>query len=481
MRILLVDDHAEVRQSLAAFIEQLGHTSLHADNGPDAMAITRGKQPDLVLSDLRMPGMNGLDLLHAVQDLQKPPPFALMTAFGDSETAITAMRMGAVDYLRKPIDVRELHQLIERIDSTLTVSAPTHASDETVDGLILHGETLRKIIALCDRFHAAKDLPCLIEGETGSGKELIARRIHHGGKPRINSPFIALNCAAITPGLFEAELFGYSAGAFTGALAGGAKGKLALAANGTLFLDELADLPLDQQAKLLRVLEERTWYPVGSTHLQTSSARIIGACNTDLLDRVRKGQFREDLYYRLKIGYVRVPALRERAEDIVALAEIFLSRIRKQRGRGFQKISSAAADVLRTYAWPGNVRQLHHVLEQLCVLHDGAVLDAEVLITLLPPQKPAEQRAVPPSAISPATPRWTCSPPDKLTTQQLPDEQFDLDAWQKAIVIAALEKYDGAPVRAAQYLGISRKVLYTLRKRYGLLSPNALDPAPEDL
>jgi two-component system, NtrC family, response regulator AtoC len=363
----------------------------------------------------------------------------------------------------------------------LTVSAPTHASDETVDGLILHGETLRKIIALCDRFHAAKDLPCLIEGETGSGKELIARRIHHGGKPRINSPFIALNCAAITPGLFEAELFGYSAGAFTGALAGGAKGKLALAANGTLFLDELADLPLDQQAKLLRVLEERTWYPVGSTHLQTSSARIIGACNTDLLDRVRKGQFREDLYYRLKIGYVRVPALRERAEDIVALAEIFLSRIRKQRGRGFQKISSAAADVLRTYAWPGNVRQLHHVLEQLCVLHDGAVLDAEVLITLLPPQKPAEQRAVPPSAISPATPRWTCSPPDKLTTQQLPDEQFDLDAWQKAIVIAALEKYDGAPVRAAQYLGISRKVLYTLRKRYGLLSPNALDPAPEDL
>jgi two-component system, NtrC family, response regulator AtoC len=482
MRILLVDDHPDVRHSLAAFIEQLGHHSLQTDNGPDAVAMARREVPDLILSDLRMPGMDGLHLLSALEHLDHPPPLALMTAFGDADTAIRALRQGAIDYLRKPIDVRELHRLIERIQTTHQATPSTPGATtirEEADGLIRFGQVFDQVITLCDRLHQATDLPCLIEGETGSGKELIARRIHHGGTPKTNRPFIALNCAAIATGLFEAELFGYAPGAFTGAVSGGSQGKLALAAGGTVLLDEVADLPLDQQAKLLRVLEDRSWYAVGSSTLQRLTARIIGACNTDLLDRVRHGQFREDLYYRLKVGHVHVPPLRERSEDIVPMAQIFMARIRKLRGRGFQKLSSAAAAKLTALPWPGNVRQLHHFLEQAGMVNDGAVLDAPIIDHFIPAplkQSPTSLKSDTPSikvTASAVIPIATL--PNQPTALQLPDKLFDLDIWQRAIISAALEKHDNAPVRTAAYLGISRKVLYTLRKRYGLLDPETVD------
>lgn len=458
MRLLLVDDHADVRLSLTSFVEQLGHEVQQVSDGAAALKLTDTWHPDLILSDLRMPGMDGLGLLEALEAYDDPPPLALMTAFGDTATAIAALRQGAIDYLRKPIDVRELHRLIERIASAGTepVAIPPSVREEP-DGLVVQSAALAKVVAHADRLHAAKDLPCLIEGETGSGKELIARRIHHGGKPATAGPFVAVNCAAISQGLFEAELFGYVAGAFTGALTHGSEGKLALAAKGTVLLDELADLPLDQQAKLLRVLEERSWYPVGSNQLRQLTARVVCACNADLLEAVRTGRFREDLYYRLKVGHLRIPPLRERREDILPLARAFLIRIRKQRGRGFQKLSSAAELLLSTYHWPGNVRQLYHLLEQVGVLADGAVLDAPLLAEHLPhtptstPVLLGNEPLLDPGAV------------------RLPDSGFDLDAWNKAVVLAALERHAGSPVRTATYLGLTRKVLYTLRKRYGLL------------
>ncbi len=471
MRILLVDDHPDVRHSLASFIEQLGHEALLCDNAPEAVATARGQHPDLVLSDLRMPGMDGLHLLAALEQLDDPPPFALMTAFGDADTAIAALRSGAIDYLRKPIDVRELHRLIERIDATKAITAsdlsPTPVVREEADGLVIHGETFGRLVTLADRLHAAGDLPCLIEGETGSGKELIARRIHHGGQPRTSRPFVAVNCAAIAPGLFEAELFGYAAGSFTGALAGGSQGKLALAAGGTLLLDELADLPGDQQAKLLRVLEDRTWYPVGSNQLQTLTARVVCACNADLLDLVAKGRFREDLYYRLKVGHVRIPPLRERREDIAALAQVFMRRIRRARGRGFQRLSSEAARLLTAHSWPGNVRQLHHLLEQIGMLHDGAVLDERLVREHLP------------AAVIPALPTAEAAPSVlQPRAVDLPEGGFDLDAWTRTVITTALAKHQGSPVRTATYLGVTRKVLYTLRKRYGLCAQGEVEDPP---
>ena len=472
MRILIVDDHPDVRQSLGAFIEQLGHEALLCHHAPDAVATARREQPDLVLSDLRMPSMDGLQLFSALKQLDKIPPFALMTAFGDADTAIIALRHGAVDYLRKPIDVRELHRLIERVEAT--TSSTIHLNPESVvreeaDGLIIHGDIFARVVALADRLHSAKDLPCLIEGETGSGKELIARRIHHGGEPRISQPFIAINCAAISPGLFEAELFGYASGSFTGALSGGAQGKLALAAGGTLLLDELADLPNDQQAKLLRVLEDRTWYPVGSNQLQTLKARVICACNANLLDLVSKGRFREDLYYRLKVGHIRIPPLRERREDIASLATIFMQRIRRLRGRGFQRLSSEAARLLTAYHWPGNVRQLHHLLEELGMLNDGAVLDERLVRAQCVNPEPS------PTATS--RPQETM-PPASDQVMILPEGSFDLDRWTRKVLAAALDKHQGSPVRTADYLGVTRKVLYTLRKRHGLFSHGDKEESP---
>jgi DNA-binding NtrC family response regulator len=469
MKVLLVDDHPEVRLSLAGFIESLGHSATHAGSGSEALAAARLQRPDLVISDLRMPGMSGIDLLQALEELDDPPPFALMTAFGDAETAIQALRLGAMDYLRKPIDVRELHRVIEHVQQEQSAPhQPTpplgQPSAEQADGLVVGGPAMARVVAFADRLHAAPDLPCLIEAETGCGKELLSRRIHHGGRPSA-TPFVALNCAAIAPGLFEAELFGYAAGAFTGALAGGNQGKLTLAAGGTLLLDEIADLPLDQQAKLLRVLEERSWYPVGSNQLQRLKARVVCACNSDLLERVRTGRFREDLYYRLKVGHLRIPPLRERRDEILPLARSLLMRIRKTRGKGPQRFSSEAERLLESQPWPGNVRQLRHLLEQACLLADGAVLDAPALAELLPSAAPA---TAPAAASASALPR----PPAILA---LPDGGFDLDAWTRAVVAAALARNDGSPVRTATYLGVTRKVLYTLRKRYGLL--NGAEPA----
>ncbi len=463
--MLLVDDHAEVRTSVADFLEQLGHTVLHAADGAKALAACARERPDLILSDLRMPGMSGLDLLQALEQFDPPPPFALMTAFGDTQTAIEAMRLGAIDYLRKPIDVKDLHALVERIAAQVLHEHPAPAAParKEADGLVVIGEPMRRLVELADRLHAS-DLPCLIEGETGSGKELFARRVHHGGDAAAGAgPFVAVNCAAIVAGLFESELFGYAPGAFTGAAAGGSGGKLSAAAGGTLFLDEIGDLPLDQQAKLLRLLEERLWYPVGSQKAVKLQARLVFATNAGLLERVRGGRFREDLYYRLKVGHLRLAPLRERREAIVPMALVFLERIRARHGRGFQKLSTAAAEMLTAYGWPGNVRQLLHLLEQASVAYDGAVLDVTHL------------RELQPDIAAATTQARGDAPMLDPTVAGLPKDGFDLDAWQRAVVAAALELNDGSPVRTADYLRISRKVLYTLRKRYGLHRPGSAD------
>jgi transcriptional regulator with PAS, ATPase and Fis domain len=303
-----------------------------------------------------------------------------------------------------------------------------------------------RFVEVADRLHDS-DLPCLIEGETGTGKELFAHRIH-GVKS--TAPFVALNCAAIVPGLFESELFGYAPGAFTGALSTGSAGKLAAAAGGTLFLDEVGDLPLDQQAKLLRLLEDKTWYPVGSHKIMKLRARLVFATNRTLEEEVRAGRFRKDLYFRLRVGHLRLPPLRERRDEIIPLGLSFLARIRSTLGRGFQKFSTPAEQLLRGYDWPGNVRQLLHLLEQASVMFDGAVLDEKHLVELLPELAPA-----PPLTPAPTT--------------HLPKDGFDLDAWQRAVVCEALAMHGGSPIRTAAYLRVSRKVLYTLRKRYGLL------------
>ena len=467
MDVLLVDDHPEVRSSLCDFLQQLGHRGIQASSGEEALRLVSERRPGLVVSDLRMPGMSGLELLNALEELDQPPPFVLMTAFGDANTAVMALRHGALDYLRKPIDVRELHRLVERVVQSKIPESGAHPIHEDRDGLLVVDSELERLVALADRLHAASDMPCLIEGETGTGKELFARRIHHGGKPAAG-PFIALNCAAISTGLFEAELFGYAAGAFTGASPGGAMGKLELAAGGTIFLDEIGDLPTDQQAKLLRLLEDRTWYPVGSTQLKRLTARVVCATNAGLLGQVHSRKFREDLYYRLKVGHMRLPTIRERPESLVPLARGLVRQIAARRGRSTMKLSSEALAYMAGHAWPGNVREMLHVLEQCVVLESGAVIDRQLVA-----QAMDAVRVTPPVPVTAPTMEQSAGlrlpriPPAALMVDA---NGLDLDAWLRALVAAALAQNDDSPVRTATYLGISRKVLYTLRKRYRLLA-----------
>jgi DNA-binding NtrC family response regulator len=467
MNVLLVDDHAEVRQSLSGFLAELGHHADEAPTGEAALKACRDRRYGLVLSDLRMPGMSGLELLTALEELDAPPPVALMTAFGDADTAIEALRLGAIDYLRKPIRVDELHQLVERLGVGLdAVPQPR----EEADGLIIADAEMARLTALADRLHGAPDLPVLIEGETGTGKELLARRVHHGGRPS-PSPFVALNCAAIAPGLFEAELFGYVPGAFTGADGRGSPGKLAAAAGGSVFLDEIGELPGDQQAKLLRLLEERSWYPVGGQKPQALKARIVCATNRNLVEQVRRGVFREDLYYRLKVGYLRLPPLRSRHGAAPILARLLLTRLHHLRGRGPQRLAGDAEQLVARYPWPGNVRQLRHALERASLTVDGDVLDGIALRGCIDeePGSSAGRPVVPPPTQAPSPAGARVVGPLDIAAPDLPEEGFDLDAWQQAVVRAALDRNDGSPVRTAAYLRITRKVLYTLRKRYGLL------------
>ncbi len=471
MRILLVDDHPDVRLSMAEFLGQIGHDTEQAGSGTEAIRRVRERRPDLVITDLRMPGMSGLELLTALRADPGAPPVALMTAFGDSATAVEALRQGAVDYLRKPIDVRELHRLIERTEVGLAPSAGAEPRSE-VDGLIVAGGDLERLLALADRIHVAPDLPCLIEGETGTGKELFARRVHHGGGDS-EGPFVALNCTAIAPGLFESELFGHAAGAFTGASPRGAEGKLALAAGGTLFLDEIGDLQADLQAKLLRLLEDRSWYPVGDNRLRKLQARIVCATNAGLLERVRDGRFREDLYYRLKVCHLRLPPLREREGGVLPLARMLLAQAARRRNRVSIRLSTAAEAVISGHRWPGNVRQLVHALEQACLLSDSDEIAGGFFAELVTERGgPPRMAAAVPASLPVAPLELSRLPPARL---QLDPAGCDLDAWQRALVVAALQLNRGSPVKASAFLGISRKVLYTLRKRYGLFEADDKD------
>ncbi len=463
MNILVVDDHSEVRTSIAQFITALGHTVVEAVSGNQAIGMIHANAISLIISDINMPNGDGFELLAVVNDMEHAPPVALMTAFGDNEVGIRALKSGACDYIHKPIDVRDIHNLLTTVESVTQLPAKQTLQHEA-DGIIVYSSKIAEQLRLCERIHTTPELPAFISGKTGTGKELFARRIHHGGNFHNTDPFIAVNCAAIAPSLFEAELFGYADGAFTGATTGGAKGKLALAAGGTVFLDEIAELPKDQQAKLLRVLESKRWYPIGSDTEEHLQARIVCAANVNLLEHVQSGAFREDLYYRLKVLRIQLPPLCEEPNAIPLLAQEFANDCRTKWGRGFTSIEDRAAALLSAAPWPGNIRQLRHYVEELCMLHDDTVLREHMLV---PKGNPATETFAKPNRKASAIiiPQLLLTP----DAEDLPDDHFPLETFQAALIAAALKKHHYSPVKAAAYLGISRKVLYTLRKRYGLL------------
>ncbi|WBF66974.1 sigma-54 dependent transcriptional regulator [Desulfovibrio subterraneus] len=477
MRILIVDDNTTSLQSLRIVLSDLGHEPAPFTDPQLALEEARRNRYPLIITDIRMPRMDGLTLL---KELKGSPDtetcdVVLITGHGDMETAVGALRHGAYDYLNKPINARELAAVVERsaehqallsenrdlrqhLDSRVNEVAGTLRRDldeartllREVSGIgtvVSQSPATERVMNDARMFHNDPSVPVLIEGETGTGKEIIARLIHFG-ESGCEHPFVAINCAAIPHELFESELFGHEAGAYTGSRAGGSPGKLELAAGGTLFLDEVAEMPLTLQPKLLRVLEERTFYRVGGIRKREFRARVICAANIDLAGQVERGHFRRDLYHRLKVGHLVIPPLRERQEDIPALAGLFLKRQAERKRKQFTSISSEAMDVLLRHMWRGNVRELENTIERAVLVNDDPILKPEHIAFL------NMDRSLHCGAESMGT------IPLDIENLELPEAPIDLEALTTAIVQKALDRFDGNKSKAAAYLGISRFALH---------------------
>ena len=359
LRILVVDDEATQRELIGGFLKKQGHGVLLAAGGAEALARVRETQVDLVLSDFKMPGMSGVDLLQGVKAVNPEIPFILMTAYGTVETAVQAMKDGAADYLTKPLDLEELLLRIGRVSEQMRLQTAVRdlqahlVERHRLEGIIGESGRMQEVLARVKQV-APSDATVLIRGESGTGKELIARAIHFNS-PRAKGPLVSLNCAALPEHLLESELFGHEKGAFTGAL-GQRQGRFELADGGSIFLDEIGDLSPALQVKLLRVLQERRFERLGGTRTVSVDVRIVAATHRDLEGAIKTGAFREDLYYRLNVVTIQIPPLRERREDIPPLLEHFLRTFAQKDKREVTGLTAAARDALMRYDYPGNVR-----------------------------------------------------------------------------------------------------------------------------
>src|SRR5712675_829669 len=389
--LLLVEDKNELRAMLRKALERAGYAVDEAPDGTAAIQKVRARRYLLVITDLKMPGASGLDVLRESKNADATIPVILLTAFGSVEEAVTAMKEGAFDFLQKPVDLDHLKLLVQRAarqQELLRENLLLREEYSTRYGfpqIVGEHPSIREVSQQIQKV-AATDSTCLLLGQSGTGKELFARAIHHLS-PRRQHAFVALNCAAIPEGLVENELFGHERGAYTGA--GSRKvGKMELANRGTIFLDEIAELPLPTQAKLLRVLEERSFERVGGTQMVEIDVRILAATNKDLRDAVTAKVFREDLYFRIAAVPITIPPLRDRGDDVLILAEHFLDKFRQEFRKPNLKFASGACAALRGYAWPGNVRELQNTIERAAILSDSAMISAADL--QLPAPRPPE-------------------------------------------------------------------------------------------
>ena len=377
--LLVADDDPAVRQSLERMLTREGYAVVLAPDGPAALERLRAGGVDLVLSDLKMPGLTGLELLREVKAVSPDVDVILLTAFGTVEEAVKAMKDGAVDFLTKPFQRAQLIRVIRKALEHRELVQENRALQRRLDDLLREGHIIgaspafRRMMTLVDQV-ANSSATVLIQGESGTGKELIARRIHDRS-PRRQGPFVAVNCAALPEGLLESELFGYEKGAFTGA-AGRKEGRFELADGGTLFLDEVADLAPVTQPKILRVLQEGEFERVGGTKSLRVDVRVVTATNQDLAVLVREKRFREDLYYRLNVITVTAPPLRDRREDVAVLAQHFLRVYAAKNNRHLDGFTDEALACLEGYSWPGNVRELENVVERAVVLARGTAVEA---------------------------------------------------------------------------------------------------------
>ncbi len=448
--ILIADDDDSLRRVLEFQLQQAGYSVLTAENGSTAFEIFTRTNIDCLITDWRMPQMSGLELLLRANGLKSEVPVVVITAFGDVETAVSAMRSGAFDFITKPFNRESILLTVEkalRFGGTIAENRRLRrAVDEgfQLGNLIGASEKMRRVLHAVERV-AKTDATVLIEGESGTGKELVAKGIHFSGIRR-NRPFIAINCAAMPEALVEAELFGYKKGAFTGASTE-SKGKFEEANGGTLFLDEISSMPMAAQPRLLRVLQEQEITRLGENRPRKIDVRIIAATNEDLHERISKKEFREDLYYRLAVVPIRVPELRERREDIPLLVEHFLKKASERHAVRIPRIKPDAFKALVDHDWPGNVRELENTIERMIILSDSDTLTiADV-----------------PASV---TDRSSNVLGDHGFS--LPNEPIELELLERDLIKEALNRFSGNQSQAARFLGITRSALIYRMQKHGL-------------
>ena len=439
-RILIVDDDSVLRDSLSEALANTNTDVRPAEHAEAAIALMDERAPDVVISDVRMPGLDGLALLKLLRERAPSVDVILMTAFDDMPTVVTAMREGARDFLVKPLDLHDLRGVLNktfadrRTRELASRAAEEEASGYKLDELVGHDPRMIEIYKLVGQL-AANRANVLIRGETGTGKEVVARAIHFNS-PDTSEPFIPVNCTAFAPTLLESELFGHVKGAFTGAVSDH-RGRFALAGRGTIYLDEVGDTTPEFQSKLLRVLEDHEYYPVGGEQPERTDARVIAATHRDLEAMIGNGEFREDLYYRLRVVEIAVPPLRERMGDLPILAEHLVRKTSEELHRGLPVLSDDVLAAMERHPWPGNVRELENCLTRAVVLSTGGVIRPEHLgLAPVPPESPAHL--------------------------------VSLEDSEKEHVARVLAATGGHKTRAAEILGISRPRLNRLMGKYGL-------------
>jgi two-component system NtrC family response regulator len=450
--VLVVDDEKNYLVVLEDLLEDAGHRVLTASSGAEALEIVRQTPVDTVLSDIKMPGMSGMDLLDHLLGLDADLPVILMTAFAEVDQAVDAMKKGALDHIQKPFDNRDVKRAVERGLEKRSLIKNIRFLESELNSL--WGSIVGESKAIEDVFSIMRrvaDTPTtvLVTGESGTGKELIARGIHRASS-RSTAPFVSINCAAVSESLLESELFGYEKGAFTGATSL-KQGKFEFADGGSLFLDEVGEMSLNLQVKLLRVLQEQEFQRVGGNKDIRVDVRIIAATNKDLREEVDAGRFRSDLFFRLNVVSIQVPPLRERRSDIPVLVAHFLAKFETKLGRHIEEVSPEVMSALYSYSWPGNVRELENVIERAMVLCRGQ--------KIVPEDLPPEIRETPEieegfdNLIS-----WEKSLTDTL------------DAIEERMIRQALKKAGNVQAQAAKTLGVSRSNLQYKMKKYGLLT-----------
>ncbi len=455
--VLIVDDERTLARAVRPFLVESGYDAEVAPDGEQALGMLETLRPDVVFSDMRLPGMNGVELLRRIREFDPSIPVVIMTAYGTIEGAVEAVKLGAFDYLKKPVDLEELKLLADRAreHSQLPLELSYHrrraASDLPFGAVLGESPAMRAVLEQARQIATLDETPpVLVIGETGTGKGLVARTIH-AGSSRASKPFIEVNCTALPATLMEAELFGHERGAFTDAKES-RMGLFEAAEGGFLFLDEVGDVELSLQGKLLKAVEERTVRRVGGIRDRKIDVRILAASNRDLERESQREQFRRDLYFRLAVILLRLPPLRERGEDVLTLAQHFLRRFSAKYGKQVERLDPRALDRLLSYPWPGNVRELSHVIERAVLWSKGPLLDVEHLALEVPPDQ---------------------AEPGSDTAAGLPTKRpagMELEQWERSLIEQALRESDGNQTRAAQRLGISRDTLRYRLKKYGIQS-----------